>query len=232
MMNIRGVLTDFDGVILDSFREGIRRIQIISALHDIPFERNTRTRLFKVWGMPGIELLKQCLGVNESLAQRMYVDWEKMDKSFPPPLVPGAREALVWLRKNEIKTSLITSRHRGNLMEILDILDLEREFSVVSAKEDAGPYHKPDPRAFRYALEMLHDRHGICQSECIFIGDTPSDIVAGQNAGLVTLVAQTGPYLLEHAREHPIDLENILKSIDDLPYWIERHHEGNLKVLF
>lgn len=230
-MNIRGILTDFDGVVLDSFREGIRRIQVLAALHDIPFTRNTRAKLFKFWGMPGVELLKSAFDIGDAFAKRVYVDWEKLDKSSPPPLVPGAREALVWARKNGMKTGLITSRHRENLMEILDILDLEREFVVVSAKEDAGPYHKPDPRAFRYALETLRDEHGIRESECIFIGDTPSDIVAGHNAQLVTLVTQTGPYLLEHTKEYPIDLANVLKSIDDLPYWIERNHDGDLMLL-
>lgn len=227
-MIIQGVLMDLDGVLLDSFREGLRRIQIVCALHDVPFERSTRANLFTHWGLPGIELLMQCLGVGESLARRMYVDWEKLDKTQPPPLIPGAREVLWWLRRNGFKSGLITSRHRPNLLEILDRLDLEREFSVVTAREDAGPYHKPDPRVFRHALETLRDRHGVEEGACIFVGDTPSDTVAGHQARLTTLVVQTGPYLLEHINQFPIDLGNVLKSIDDLPFWIEKHHQGEI----
>ncbi len=231
-MVIRGVLLDLDGVLLDSFREGLRRIQLVCALHDIHFERNTRAKLFTHWGLPGIELLMQCVGVNKSLAQRMYIDWEKIDKASPPPLIPGARETLVWLRRNEFKTGLITSRHRQNLMEVLERLDLDRELTIITAREDVGPYHKPDPRVFRYALETLEEKYNIKKEQCIFVGDTPSDTVAGHNAGITTLVVQTGPYLLEHITEFPIDLGNVLKSIDDLPFWIEKHHEGKLGYLF
>ncbi|MBI2409939.1 HAD-IA family hydrolase [Candidatus Kaiserbacteria bacterium] len=231
-MNIRGILTDFDGVLLDSFREGLRRIKLVCALHDRPFGRETRKELFNRWGLPGIELLMQCLGVNETLARRMYIDWERLDKADPPPLVPGAREVLVWLRQNGFKVALITSRHRANLLEVLDQLDLEREFAVVTAKEDVPGYHKPDPRVFRHALEALEAQCGILAKQCIFVGDTPSDTVAGHNAELETLIVQTGPYMLEHIERYPVALGNVLKSIDDLPYWIERRHDGPLKILY
>ena len=231
-MNIRGILMDLDGVLLDSFREGLRRIQIICAMHEIRFERDTRAKLFNNWGLPGVELFMRCLGVNESLARLMYIDWERFDKVSPPPLVPGAREVRGWLRRNDFKTALITSRHRVNLLEVLDQLDLEREFLVITAKEDVGPYHKPDPRVFRFALETLREQCGIQKEQCLFIGDTPSDTVAGHAAGLETLVVQTGPYLLEHMTQYPVSLENVLRSIDDLPYWVEKHHDGALRKLY
>ncbi len=231
-MDIRGVLLDFDGVISDSFREGLRRIQVLCALHDVRFERDTRTKLFNHWGLPGVELLQQCLGVNEALSRRMYSDWEKLDLVTLIPLIPGARDVLAWLRRNGFQSALITSRHRENLLEVLDRIDLKNEFLVITAKEDAGPYHKPDPRVFRFALETLHEQCGIEKEQCIFVGDTPSDMVAGHNAGLETLVVQTGPYLLEHMAQYPLPLGNVLKSIDDLPYWVEKYHEGILKELY
>ncbi len=223
---------DLDGVLLDSFREGLRRIRILCVLHDIRFERDTRAKLFNSWGLPGVELLIQCLGVNDALARRMYIEWEKLDRVIPPPLIPGAREVLVWLRRNGFRTALITSRHRPNLLEVLDQLDLEREFLVITAKEDASPYHKPDPRVFRYALETLDTKCGVKKDECIFIGDTPSDTTAGHAAQIETLVVQTGPYLLEHMVQYPVPLWNVLKSIDDLPYWVEKHHDGTLKETY
>lgn len=230
-MDTRGVLLDFDGVINDSFREGLRRIKVICALHDVEFTRNTRAKLTALWGLPGVQLFMQGLGMNEDLAERLYIAWEKYDKTDPIPLVPGAREVLVWLRRNGFTQALITSRNRKNLREILDLHDIEKEFLVITTKEDC-PYHKPDPRVFNFALETLKAQCGIEKDECIFVGDTPSDTVAGKNAELETLVVQTGPYFLEHITTHPIQLGNILRSLDDLPLWIEKHHEGNLKELY
>ena len=230
-MDVRGILMDFDGVLLDSFRDGLRRIQILCALHDVEFSRNTRLKLFNLWGLPGVELLRQGLGINEELARRMYTDWEKMDKVSPPSLIHGARTVLVWLRRNGFKAALITSRHRESLLEVLDLLDIKNEFLVITSKEDC-PYSKPDPRVFRFALETLKERCGIEKSQCVFVGDTPSDTVAGHTAELETLVVQTGPYLLEHITKFPVPLGNVLRSIDDLPLWIEKHHEGELKELY
>ena len=61
--------------------------------------------------------------------------------------------------------------------------------------------------------------------------NTPSDIVAGQDANIRTLVVQTGPYLLRHAAQYPISLADILQSIDYLPLWIEENSTNELKTL-
>lgn len=230
-MFVEAVIYDCDGVVLDSFREGLRRIRVLAAIHDIPFTRKSRSKLTKVWGIPGIPLLEQGLEINKKLATEIYKDWEKMDLHDPIPNIPGARDVLFWARKNNIKNCLLTSRHKKNLMAILDRTDLTREFAYISARED--PYYsKPDPRAFRTTLEKLREEYGIKKESCLFVGDTPADIQAGHNADIETLVVQTGPYLLKHSEQFPIELGNILQSIDDLPIWIEENHDGELLHLY
>lgn len=113
-MFLKAVILDCDGVILDSFREGLRRIRLIAAIHEIAFDRQTRSRLTDLWGLPGIELLEQGLGINRAFAERIYKDWEKLDITNPVPLIPGARETLYWLRKNG------EENHDGPLMHLYD----------------------------------------------------------------------------------------------------------------
>ena len=229
-MIIKAVIFDCDGPLLDSFRAGLKRIKILCAIHDIPFGRTERMRLTELWGLPGIELLEQGLLISKKLAQRMYPEWERIDLHDPLPLVPGAREALFWLRKNNITATLLTSRHRENLMEILDRLDLEREFSIIATKEDTQ-FHKPDPRVLWHTFEKLRETR-IEKEQCIFVGDTPADIETGRGAHTTTVVVQTGPYLLKHVAKHPVPIENIINSVDDLPIWVEEHHEGKLNFLY
>ncbi len=106
---------------------------------------------------------------------------------------------------------------------MLDKLDLPG-LAVVSTKFDT-PYRKPDKRVFYYTLQELSDRFKIEQSQIVFVGDTPADVDAGTAAQIETVLVQTGPYLLKHAEALPLSLANILNSIDDLPGWIEEHHE-------
>lgn len=205
---------------------------MLCAVHELPFGREERSRLIQIWGKSGVGLLKEGLQIDEALAERMYKAWERIDKRELVPLVPGAREVFLWLRKNGFATGLLTTRRRKNLTEVLDGLGITNEFSVISSGDDTPNHHKPDPRAFRYILEMLEEKHGIDKSRCIFIGDTRADIEAGLKAGIVTLAVQTGPYLLRHVVEHPIPLTNILGSIDELPGWLEEHHDGELSTLY
>ena len=225
---IRGVILDFDGVVNDSFHEGLRRIRNLCAVFDVNFTPASRRKLTELWGLPGVELLKQGLDISEGMAKQLYPAWERIDLADPIPLVPGAKEALLWLRRNGFTTCLLTSRNRENIMDIFEKIDLLREFGVISTRQES-PWRKPDPRVFQYTLGELKDRFGIEAQECIFVGDTPADIDAGKAIGMETLLVQTGPYLLRHARELPITLENVLHSIDDLPMWIEEHHSGKIQ---
>lgn len=226
-MHVRAVIFDFDGPICDSFREGIRRIKLLCAIHDVHFGREERRRLTELWGLPGKELLEQGVRVSPHLLDVIYKEWERLDLHEPVPLVPSAKEVLYWLRKNNFVSTILTTRNKENLMEIFDRMDLVREFGVISARQDTT-HHKPDPKAFRYTLETLEERFNIPKEQCIFVGDTPTDIVAGLAADIETLVVQTGPYLLKHVENHPIKLQNLLNSIDDLPGWLEENHEGEI----
>lgn len=222
-MKIKAVVFDLDGPILDSFREGLRRIKTICAIHDIPFDRKHYKKLSELWGMPGVELLMNGLEVNETLAKTiLYPAWERLDIRQPVSLVPRTREVLLWLRRNNIRTTILTSRQREHVIEMFDQLDLTKEFAIVSTKFDT-PYRKPDPRVFYYTLEELKDKFNITKEECAFIGDTPADIDCGRAAEVTTLLVQTGPYLLKHAKDLLLPLGNILNSIDDVPAWIEEN---------
>lgn len=231
-MNVRAVIFDLDGPILDSFREGLRRIKIVSAILDIPFTRTHYKKLVELWGLPGVELIMRSLNLGEEFVRtQFYPAWERLDISQPVPLVPRAREVLVWLRRNKLAATILTSRHREHVLEMFDKLDLDKDFAIISTKFDT-PYRKPDPRVFYFTLNELKDKFGINKNECIFVGDTPADIDAGRALKMETLLVQTGPYLLKHAHKLPLSLSNILNSVDDIPGWIEEHHIGNELSLY
>lgn len=234
-MLVKGIVLDYDGVLLDSFRGGLRKIRTLCALHEVPFGRQARSKLTEAWGKPGIELLHLGLSISRELAERINRDWIKWDNTEPPELVPGTRDVMLWLEQNGFKCCLLTSRHRDNTEVMLKAQDLRDKFAGVCAREDV-PHHKPDPRSLRPALELLQDQFGIAQHNCVFVGDTPSDIEAGHRANVRTLVVQTGPYLLKHSDktfgDKKVELANILPSIDDLPFWIEENHEGELIELY
>ena len=54
---------------------------------------------------------------------------------------------------------------------------------------------------------------GVSPKECAFIGDSPADVGAGQNAGMLTVVAGW----------HPVYLEDVRKMGPDV--WAEKPSE-------
>ncbi len=222
-MKIQAVIFDFDGPINDSFREGLRRIEVLCGINKIEFNREKRQRLIRLWGKPGIELLEEGLGISKELAEKIYSQWEVWDFISPIPLIPGARETLRWNRKQKILNILLTSRNKQNIGDIFEKLGLDEEFSVISTRQDCE-FKKPDPRVFNYIMGKLTGL-GIGKESCMFIGDTPEDITCGLAAGIETLVVMTGPYWLEHILQYPVKPQNVLPSVDYLPEWIEKYRE-------
>lgn len=223
-MLIKGIIHDFDGVVNDSFREGLRRIKVLCALMSIPFGMAQRMSLTEHWGKPGAKMLELALGISREAAEEMYRQWEVWDLQDLMPFVPGAKEVLYWEKLCGFRNAVLTTRNRQNISDIFRKQDLESRFDVICTRQDTE-YLKPDPRVFRFILERFLEQFGIAKEECIFVGDTPADIEAGNSTGIETLVVQTGPYLVKHATMYPVKLENIIISLDYLPQWIFVHHD-------
>jgi len=223
-LKIRAVIFDFDGPVNDSFREGLRRIEVLASTNQIQFNRDKRQKLIKLWEKPGVDLLQGGLEIERELAEKVYPQWEIWDLVDPIPLVPGARESLRWNRKQKILNTLLTSRNQKNILDIFDKLDLMEEFTIIQTRQDSL-FRKPDPRVFTPTLARLWAEFGISREECVFIGDTPEDILCGVQAQIETVVVTTGPYWLEHILQYPVKPQNIMPSIDYLREWIEKHND-------
>ena len=230
-MLVKAVLFDFDGPINDSFREGLRRIEVLCGINGLEFNREKRRNLLRYWGLPGVKLLQLGLGIPEDEAVRVYQQWEIYDLVYLVPLVPGSREMLIHNRLAGIVNTLITSRNRDNVLPILEKHGIRDYFSVIQTKQDwpIGKFDPtsgvPNPKVFDYALKVLQNL-GIGKEECVFVGDTPSDVECGLAAGIEMVVVLTGPYWMEHFINYPrLKPQNILPSVDYFSEWLDKYAE-------
>lgn len=220
-MKVKGVVFDFDGPVCDSFREGLRRIEVLARTNDIPFDRTMRKRLIDLWGLAGVELLQRGLGIHPELAKILYTKWEVWDVVDPPQLIPGAQECLVWNDRQGIANCLLTSRNLTSLQGFFHKYSLDRDFSFIQTREQCVA-RKPDPKVLKPCLQFLRKR-GIKKSEVIFVGDTPEDIKTANAAGVEVVVVMTGSYWADQFLNFPVKQQNIIASVDYLPEWVERY---------
>jgi phosphoglycolate phosphatase-like HAD superfamily hydrolase len=76
---------------------------------------------------------------------------------------------------------------------------------------DKIPVQKPDPLALQPVLENYEQRR---RDEFLMVGDMPSDITAGREAGVWTIGVASGVSKKEILKEYQPDL--LLNSLDEL----------------
>lgn len=225
------VIFDFDGPILDSFEEGLRRLTQVTRRYGITLGDEEYSRIRARWGAPGRVMLQEALGVSASFADGLYREWVELDNRVPPPLVRGAKEALERLSADSTLLAMLTSRHREELERPLTFHQLDGLFTAIQTA-DCGKFHKPDYRVFWWLFRNLATK--LQGGEyVVFVGDTLADLEAGVGAGIDTVLVATGPHNPEFVRMHGSNEsvrsyfirhpDRFLASIAEFPRWLAKY---------
>ncbi len=111
----------------------------------------------------------------------------------------GIKEALEELTAAGIPLGVVTSKRHDVCLRGLKVLGLDQFFSLIIGSDDCET-HKPDPGPVLMGCEAM----GFAPSECWYVGDSPFDIQAGNQAGCATAAVLWGMFPEEVLRaEHP-----------------------------
>jgi len=128
----------------------------------------------------------------------------KLDQSLVPDLLklyasatldlslfPDAEDALRVLREQRIKLGLVTNGNVAIQRNKIRLLKLERCFDAIVYAREVGKADKPDPEAYRFALEAL----GVKPEETICVGDNPyTDFWGAKKLGIQTVRVCRGEF--------------------------------------
>jgi len=211
---IRGIVFDFDGTIVDSMQ------MVFSALNDALKKRNLPTieieLLGRMAGLPVIDIISSKAHITEAAAKEVEKDVFKTYTSFcrtSCQLLPHVESTLKTLKSKKIKLGLFTTTPTKPLMAVEKKFSLKDYFDIMIAKEDAE--NKPSPEG----LNKIVKEFGIRKDECLYVGDSPIDILTGKAAGIKAIAVTTGIATLQQLKEtNPdgiiSDLEKLLVYID------------------
>lgn len=96
----------------------------------------------------------------------------------------GVPEMMSRLKKDGIKSALLTNNRKFMIKRILDAFNLDFDCIPYLYEIQPEPRPKPDPFGIEFIIEKLDVKKG----EAIFIGDTPVDEETGKRAGVKTLI--------------------------------------------
>ena len=139
-----------------------------------------------------------------------YLEYSK-DAVFFPSVKPLLKKL-----KKKYDLFILSHNKTETIIEHLERENLSELFKGIYGS-DKIPVQKPDPLALQPPLENYEKRH---RDEFLMIGDMPSDIIAGREAGMWTLGVASGVSKKEILTESKPDL--LIGSLDELLQLIEK----------
>jgi len=130
-------------------------------------------------------------------------------------LSPNVCETLTRLREAGNKIGIVTSRlsFADYIVPSLNSLGVGKLVDIVVTSKDVS-CTKPSPDPYLLGAEKL----GKAPRECVVVGDSPEDVVAGKAAGMFTVAYTNGFYTFDELAKNSADV-----VIDDLvkllPLW-------------
>lgn len=180
--NIKAVLFDFDGTIMDTNEVIINSWQ--HTFRSLKGKEADVNMLLGTFGEPlEISIDKMLPEFSRDDAMRIYREYQYCNFKGLISLFPGVVEVLRELKGKDIKTAIVTSRLRRTTMEGIEKFDLHDFFDTVVTMEDTKK-HKPDAEPAFEALRRLD----IEAERAIMVGDSKFDIMCARNAGVKSVL--------------------------------------------
>lgn len=195
---ITTVLFDLDGTLADSAPDLGFAMNEVLREHGLGRRPLDELRPHASAGSRG--LIRHTFGYDEShqhyaAVRQRFLDIYSANLVNQTRLFPGMERLLAALEAHGLRWGVVTNKPAWLTDPLMRQLGLtQRAACIVSGDTTARP--KPAPDSLHHACELL----GCTTAECLYIGDAERDIVAGNEAGMTTLVALFG-YI--HPEETP-----------------------------
>ena len=183
---IKGILSDMDGVILDSEKIYVRFWCEAGQFYGFPFERRHALGIRSMARPFAIQRLQGWFGEGFDYDKVRNKRVELMDAYVAEHGIepkPDAARLLSYLKENGYRVALATATPKDRAEAYLSRVDLLRYFDeVVSARMVKNG--KPAPDIYLYAAERL----GLKPEECIALEDSPNGVRSANAAGCRTVM--------------------------------------------
>ena len=177
MTNDRGVIFDFDGVLINSEPLHLRAFQEILPAYGRTLTEQEYYAHYIVYS--DREVLERLLPAGEALEAALVAKGRRY-RELVDTGVPVFQDGLVLLSQTDgWRVGLATGSLRPEVERILRSLGIRERFGTIVTREDCRK-GKPDPEPFLLAAHAL----GLAPHRCVVIEDTPGGVQAAKAAGM------------------------------------------------
>ncbi|MBQ9796321.1 MAG: HAD family hydrolase [Clostridia bacterium] len=122
---------------------------------------------------------------SEELYARVYHDYDtayNADVSYKTSIFAGLKEVLDCVRERGIRMAIVSNKPDFAARTVVDRLYGKNYFDYVTGQKPGGIL-KPDPSVVLSVMEQFDAR----PADCVYVGDTSTDMLTGKNANLYTV---------------------------------------------
>ena len=203
--DLRAILFDLDGTLLDSFQSHLEIYQATLARFGIALKGSDFRRLYS----PDWNEFYGRVGLRREDWDAASAAWLEEAAGHRPAPFPGVAGALGLLKKR-FRLGLVTAGSASRVRVDLERGAIARYFDVVVTADDVKE-PKPDPEGLRAALRGL----GIEPRQALYVGDTEPDYAFARAAN-VAFIGVTSAFSQPGA-ERPYDC---LAAVVELPRYL------------
>lgn len=214
--NIRTVLFDLDGTLIDSAPDlaaAADKIRTDRGLPSLPLEQYRPMAGAGARGMIGVAFgLTPQDELFETYRQEFLSNYDRclLDRTYA---FDGVPELLARMEACQLTWGIVTNKHQRFTHPIAKGMPLLAGAATVISG-DTTPHAKPHPAPLLEAARQI----GIAPQHCLYVGDDERDIVAGRAAGMPTVAATWGyigavhweDWQADAVAHHPLDLLPLL----------------------
>ena len=208
MLNVKALLFDLDGTLLDT-----KELILTSFRYATAAVLGASPPDEQLASMIGIPLRKQMQAIDLEHADEMMAIYRENNERVHDKLIkefPGVAETLQQLKTAGYQLAVVTSKMRKQAVRGLQFFDLVDLFEFIQGSDDTER-HKPEAEPLLVAAKTM----GLDPEQCAYIGDSPYDMQAARAAGMTAVAALWGMYPREKLLEAGAQYE--AKNISDLP---------------
>lgn len=199
-MGIKALLFDLDGTLIDTG-------ELLLGAMDYAVTNVLRTSLppdvlLQDIGKPLEEMMRAFSDEPETQALlcRLHREYNsRMHDRLAKPF-PGARSTVEHLRAEGYAVGVVTSKHRSTALRGIERCGLSGAFECLVCP-DVCPICKPNPDPLLKAAQLLDKE----PEECLYVGDSPFDVIASKAAGMASVAALWGMFPAERLIEEGPD---------------------------
>jgi HAD superfamily hydrolase (TIGR01549 family) len=181
---IKAVIFDVDGVLVDSLEANFKFFADLMAKFGYGFMKPEEYA--PLFHLPMKDIIRHVTqSNNEEEIEKIWLSGKKREVPYPTELLSTpeyVEQTLGFLSKN-YTLAIVTSRSRSGIYSMPQLDNLKQYFKIDIAYEDTKE-HKPHPAPLLLASEKL----SIKPEECVYVGDSETDILSAKAAGMNAIV--------------------------------------------